>query len=94
MSFRFCADGVAALGTVSIPAAQSKRRSSVGACVEGDWTQLSPHAAPGCARSRSKRMAGFKQPDFIVRREAAAKVRKLELERFRAKIADPALQCG
>ena len=35
MSFRFCADGVAVLGTVWIPAAQSKRRSSAGACVDG-----------------------------------------------------------
>ena len=42
MSFHFCADGVAALGTVWIPAAQSKRRSSAGACVDGNWTQLSP----------------------------------------------------
>ena len=30
-------------------------------------------------------MAGFKQPDFIERREAAAKARKLALEKFRAK---------
>jgi hypothetical protein len=36
-------------------------------------------------------MAGFKQPDFIERQEAAAKARKLALEKFRAKIADPAL---
>ena len=36
MSFRFCADGVAMLGTVWIPAAQSKRRSSAGACVDGN----------------------------------------------------------
>jgi len=35
MSFHFCADGVAVLGTVWIPAAQSKRRSSAGACVDG-----------------------------------------------------------
>ena len=35
-------------------------------------------------------MAGFKQPDFIERQEAAAKARKLALEKFRAKIADPA----
>src|SRR6516164_270980 len=41
MSFHFCADGVA-VGTVWIPAAQSKRRSSTGACVDGNWTQLSP----------------------------------------------------
>jgi hypothetical protein len=36
-------------------------------------------------------MAGFKQPDFIERQEAAAKARKVVLEKFRAKIADPAL---
>jgi len=36
-------------------------------------------------------MAGFKQPDFIERQEAAAKSRKVALEKFRAKIADPAL---
>ena len=36
-------------------------------------------------------MAGFKQPDFIERREPAAKARKLALEKFRAKAADPAL---
>jgi len=36
-------------------------------------------------------MAGFKQPDFIERQEAAAKARKLALEKFRAKAADPAL---
>jgi hypothetical protein len=36
-------------------------------------------------------MAGFKQPDFIERQEAAAKARKLALEKFRAKIADPAV---
>src|SRR5215472_12668988 len=35
MSFHFCADGVAVLGTVWIPAAQSKRRSSADACVDG-----------------------------------------------------------
>ena len=40
MSFRFCANGVAVLGTVWIPAAQSKRRSSAGACVDGNWRQL------------------------------------------------------
>src|SRR5262249_27746320 len=38
MSFHFCADGIAVLGTVWIPAAQSKRRSSAGACVDGSWT--------------------------------------------------------
>jgi len=36
-------------------------------------------------------MAGFKQPDFIERQEAAAKAREVVLEKFRAKIADPAL---
>ena|SRR6516165_1918235 len=36
-------------------------------------------------------MAGFKQPDFIERQEAAAKARKVAVEKFRAKIADPAL---
>jgi hypothetical protein len=30
------------LGTVWIPAARSKRRSSAGACVDRSWTQLSP----------------------------------------------------
>ena len=39
-------------------------------------------------------MAGFKQPDFIERQEAAAKARKAALERFRAKAADPALAEG
>ena len=36
-------------------------------------------------------MGGFKQPDFIERQEAAAKARKVALEKFRAKAADPAL---
>jgi len=36
-------------------------------------------------------MAGFKQPDFIERQEAAAKARKVALEKFHAKAADPAL---
>jgi hypothetical protein len=36
-------------------------------------------------------MAGFKQPDFIERQEAAAKARKVALEKFRAKVADRAL---
>jgi len=39
-------------------------------------------------------MAGFKQPDFIERQEAAAKARKLALEKFRAKNAEPALAMG
>ena len=38
-----------------------------------------------------KSMASFKQPDFIERQEAAAKARKVALEKFRAKAADPAL---
>ena len=48
MSFHFCADGVAVLGTVWIPAAQSKLQSSAGACVDGNWTQLNPpsHGRP------------------------------------------------
>src|SRR5215472_16979314 len=41
-SFHFCADGVAVLGTVWIPAAQSKRRSSAGACVDGNWNAAKP----------------------------------------------------
>jgi uncharacterized protein YaiL (DUF2058 family) len=36
-------------------------------------------------------MAGFKQPDFIERQEAAAKARKVALDKFRAKVADPGL---
>ena len=36
-------------------------------------------------------MASFKQPDFIERQEAAAKARKVALEKFRAKAAEPAL---
>jgi hypothetical protein len=40
MSFHFCADGVAVLGTVWIPAAQSKLQSSAGACVDGNRTAL------------------------------------------------------
>ena len=50
MSFHFCADGVAVLGAVWIPAAQSKRRSSAGACVDGNWTQLSSLSPAGRAR--------------------------------------------
>jgi hypothetical protein len=38
MSFRFCADGVTVHGTVLIPAAQSRRRSSAGAPVDENWT--------------------------------------------------------
>ena len=36
-------------------------------------------------------MASFKKPDFIERQEAAAKARKVALEKFRAKAAAPAL---
>ena len=54
MSFRFCADGVAVLGTVWIPAAQSKRRSSAGACVDGNWRQPSAPSRGRRARSRYK----------------------------------------
>ncbi|MFZ0775425.1 MAG: DUF6481 family protein, partial [Xanthobacteraceae bacterium] len=36
-------------------------------------------------------MAGFKQPDFIERQQAAAKARKAALDKFRAKTADPGL---
>jgi len=36
-------------------------------------------------------MAGFKQPDFIERQQAAAKARKAALDNFRAKTADPGL---
>ena len=39
-------------------------------------------------------MAGFKQPDFIERQEAAAKARRGALESFRAKAADSALAEG
>jgi hypothetical protein len=39
-------------------------------------------------------MTGFKQPDFIERQEAAAKARKIALEKFRAMAADPALAEG
>jgi hypothetical protein len=40
MSFHFCADGVAVLGRVWIPVAQSKLQSSAGACVDGNRTAL------------------------------------------------------
>ncbi len=36
-------------------------------------------------------MSGFKQPDFLERQEAAAKAKKVALEKYRAKAADPAL---
>ena len=36
-------------------------------------------------------MAGFKNPNFIERQEAAAKAKKAALEKFLAKAADPAL---
>ena len=36
-------------------------------------------------------MAGFKNPDFLERQEAAAKARKAALQKFLAKAADPAL---
>jgi uncharacterized protein DUF6481 len=36
-------------------------------------------------------MANFKQPDFVERRAAAANARRIALEKFRAKAADPAL---
>jgi hypothetical protein len=39
-------------------------------------------------------MTGFKQPDFIERQEAAGKAKKVALEKFRAKAADPALAEG
>ena len=94
MSFHFCADGVAVLGTVWIPAAQSKLQSSAGACVDGNWTQLNPpsHGSPCKIEIQGRKsVASFKQPDFIERQEAAAKARKVALEKFRTKAADPAL---
>jgi hypothetical protein len=36
-------------------------------------------------------MAGFRNPDFAERQEAAAKAKKAALENFRAKAADPTL---
>jgi hypothetical protein len=36
-------------------------------------------------------MSGFKEPDFLKRREAADVANKTALEKFRAKAADPAL---
>ena len=36
-------------------------------------------------------MSGFKEPDFLKRQEAAAIAKKVALEKFRAKAADPAL---
>jgi hypothetical protein len=36
-------------------------------------------------------MAGFKQPDFVERQETAAKARKIALQKFLAKVADPTL---
>ena len=36
-------------------------------------------------------MAGFKNPNFLERQEAAAKAKKAALEKFLAKAADPAL---
>jgi hypothetical protein len=36
-------------------------------------------------------MSGFKEPDFLERKEAAAIAKKAALEKFRAKTADPAL---
>jgi len=36
-------------------------------------------------------MAGFRNPDFTERQEAAAKAKKAALEKFRAKAADPTL---
>jgi hypothetical protein len=36
-------------------------------------------------------MSGFKKPDVLKRQEAAAIAKKVALERFRAKAADPAL---
>ena len=56
MSFRFCADGVAVLGTVWIPAAQSKRRSSAGACVDGNWRQLEKFRAKIADPALAKRL--------------------------------------
>jgi hypothetical protein len=37
-------------------------------------------------------MSSFKEPDFLKRQEAAAIAKKVALEKFRAKAADPA--CG
>jgi hypothetical protein len=36
-------------------------------------------------------MTGFKQPNFLERQEIAAKAKKAALEKFLAKVADPAL---
>ncbi len=36
-------------------------------------------------------MTGFKQPDFLDRQKAAINAKKVALEKFRAKAADPAL---
>ena len=78
------------LGTVWIPAAQSKLRSSAGAYVREQIRQ----AAAGRGRSRYKvenRWLALSNRISSSAKRPPAKARKLALEKFRAKIADPAL---
>jgi len=69
MSFHFCADGVAVLGTVWIPAAQSKRQSSAGACVDENskiaqpaWGAISQ--PPKRSKSKQTRKSHSGRPGF------------------------------
>jgi hypothetical protein len=73
---------------------QANRSYSPGLALrERDWTVNPPsHGSPCKIEIQGREsMASFKQPDFIARQEAAAKARKVALEKFRAKAADPAL---
>src|SRR5260370_41544946 len=54
MSYHFCDDGVAVLGTVWIPASQSKLQSSAGACVDGTGRSQIRRATAARARLKYK----------------------------------------
>ena len=77
------------LGKAWRQAIPSKQQWSVGACVDGIGTTCTGRSS--AIDARSEWMSGFKQPDFLKRQEASAIAKKAELEKFRAKAADPAL---
>ena len=94
MSFHFCADGVAVLGTVWIPASQSKLQLSAGACVDG--TGRSQIRRATAARARLKYKVENRWLVLSNRISSSDKRRRPRRGRsrwksFRAKAADPAL---
>jgi hypothetical protein len=74
------------LGTVWIPAAQSKRRSSAGACVDGNWTQLSPRSCGRpCTRQRAR---GQSQGQVAVYQYCRSRVHEVVAHRPQSNVGD------